>query len=197
MLHQEKTEELLLNEAAARNNIFNQAIEQCSSSYKKILELQETSLRQSINAELLDPFTLFYHLLEANALLGVWLQDQQQCALQSMICAAWLAKHQYINGKLYTSYIKLLLTKLENFELRLRGESELQAYEKVNAHKPQPSSRADHTDQEEDFTNTRPSHHISLAFNAIFSPCLKVALAASLNQRFTLTPTFQFYHGFE
>ena len=111
-----------------------------------MLELQETCLRQNINSESSDLFTLFYHLLEANGRLGIRLQDQQQCALPSMICEACLAKQQYINGKLYASYVKLLLTTLENFSLPLRGHSELQAYEKVKAHKPQASSWADHRD---------------------------------------------------
>ena len=39
----------------------------------------------------------------------------------------------------------------------------------MKAHKPQPSSCADQTDQEEAFSNCRPSHHILVAFNAIFS----------------------------
>ena len=126
-------------------------------------------LRQNIHAESLDPFTLFVHLLEANALLRIWLQDQLQYAFESVISEAWLAENQSINGKLYASYINLLLTTLEDFELPLRGELELQAYEKVKAHKPQPSSWADQTDKEETFWNSRPSHHISVALNAIFS----------------------------
>ena len=169
LLHQEEVEDLLLTEATVRNEIYTQAIEQCASTFKAIIELQETCLRHTIKAESLDPFTLFYHLIEANALLRFWLHEEQQCTFRSLVCEAWVAEHQYINGKLYASYIKLLLTTLEDFESTVRGELEHQASEKMINQEPQPPSWADQTDQEEDFWNSRPVHHTSVAFEAIFS----------------------------
>ena len=106
-----------------RNEIYSQAIEQCSSCFKAIIELHGTCLRQTIQAESLDPFTLFYHLIEANALLRFWMHDKQQCTFRSFICEAWIAKHQYIIGKWYASYIKLLIITLEDFELTVRGRT--------------------------------------------------------------------------
>ena len=168
LLHQEEAEDLSLTEATVRNEIYTQANAQCAYNSKAIIELQETCLRHTIKAESLDPFTLFYHLIEANALVRFWLHDEQQCTFRSLVCEAWIAEHQYINGKLYASYIKLLLTTLEDLQSTVRGALEHQASEKKVNQEPQPPSWADQRDQEGDFRNSRPVHHTSVAFEAIF-----------------------------
>ena len=169
LLHQDEVEDLLLNEATVRNEMYSQASQQCESSFKAIIELHKTCLRQTIQAESVNPFTLFYHFIEANALLRFRLHDKQQCTFRSLVCEAWIAEHQYIIGKLYASYIKLLINTLEDFELTVRGVLKLQAFEKTTNQEPQPPSWADQTDLEENFWNLGPFHHTSVTFDAIFS----------------------------
>ena len=117
----------------------------------------------------------FYFSVEMSSLFRLHHFAEENIELASLACQAWLAEHEYVNNKLYGSYLNLLLTTFEDFETDLRSEieNEVLGQKQVTSiftkSKPESSSWGDMVEGEEAFWEARLRHHITTSFRAILS----------------------------